>query len=115
MSDEPLMTTGPQEPFVSPEVDSLCDQFEAAWKAAGPEGPSPSIEDFLAGRGGAEQLALLQELVALDIVYRRQRGEAPGADTYRQRFPGLDALWLEAEVERQMAPRPAKPAAPPPA
>jgi non-specific serine/threonine protein kinase/serine/threonine-protein kinase len=42
---------------------------------------------------------LLQELVALEVAYRRQRGDAPVAAEYRERFPDLTPAWLEREVQ----------------
>src|SRR5262249_36109026 len=37
---------------------------------------------------------ILQELVLLEIHYRRRRGESPPASEYRDRFPELDPEWL---------------------
>jgi tRNA A-37 threonylcarbamoyl transferase component Bud32 len=42
---------------------------------------------------------LLQELVALEMAYRRQRGEVPTAAAYRERFPDLDPSWIERELQ----------------
>ena len=71
-------------------VDELCDRFEAAWQA----GAEPALEEYLAEVSGAEALALLRELLPLDVHYRRRRGEEPPAEAYRARFPALDAAWL---------------------
>jgi hypothetical protein len=64
-------------------VDECCDRFEEAWIA----GRTPRIEDFLESAAEAERPALLGELVRLELEYRRQRGESPALEEYRQRFP----------------------------
>jgi Flp pilus assembly protein TadD/tRNA A-37 threonylcarbamoyl transferase component Bud32 len=75
-------------------LDQVCDRFESAWKEAGPEGKPPRIEEFLADTPDAERSLLLHHLVLLEIDYRRLRGESPGADEYRPRFPALSARFL---------------------
>jgi WD40 repeat protein len=67
-----------------------CREFEAAWQAGKP----PRVEDYLAGWSGPGRLALLRELIPLDVYYRRRRGEQPAPEDYGERFPALDAAWL---------------------
>jgi WD40 repeat protein/tRNA A-37 threonylcarbamoyl transferase component Bud32 len=74
-------------------VNQVCNRFELAWQA----GPRPGIEDYLAGVPEPERAALVRELVALDIAYRRQAGEDPQADDYRARFPGLTLTALRGD------------------
>jgi serine/threonine-protein kinase len=74
-------------------VNDLCNRFELAWQA----GPRPHIEDYLGDVPEPERSALVRELVALDIAYRRQAGEDPQADDYRARFPGLALTALLAD------------------
>src|SRR5262249_38447146 len=76
------------------QVNALCNRFEAAWRA----GQRPRIEDALAEAAEAERAALLQELLALEVYYRRRHGEDPRPDDYRARFPALDPTWLAAAV-----------------
>ncbi len=64
-------------------IDGVCDAFEAEWLA----NRTPRAEDFLAGFAGIERVALLRELLALEIDYRRRRGPPPGVDEYAARFP----------------------------
>ena len=45
-------------------VDEVCLRFEAAWQSGG----RPRIEDYLAEACVAERLALLQELIRLDVL-----------------------------------------------
>jgi serine/threonine protein kinase len=71
-------------------VDELCRRFEDAWKTGG----RPRLEDFAAGSAGAERLALVRELIRLDVSYRRDHGEEPRAEDYLPRFPELDAACL---------------------
>jgi WD40 repeat protein/serine/threonine protein kinase len=75
------------------EVDELCLRFEAAWKA----GQRPAIEDYLAGSCGEERLALLRELLLLDLFYRRRDKEHPRAEDYLARFPNLQSSWTEID------------------
>src|SRR5262245_52328452 len=66
-------------------VDRACDAFEKAWKA----GQRPSIKEVLAEApaGNALRTKLLRELLALEVNYRRQRGELPKLEEYRNLFP----------------------------
>ena len=83
-------------PSLAGLVDRACDRFEAAWKA----GRRPSIEDSVGEVAGPERRALLRELLALDLAYRRRGGEPPTPDEYRMRFPAhvdlIDAAFDEA-------------------
>lgn len=71
-------------------IDEQCHRFEAAWKAAGDSGPPPRLEEFLPLSAG-DRGPLLEELIALDLHYRRRRGEQPRPDEYQGRFPDLEA------------------------
>jgi ABC-type amino acid transport substrate-binding protein/tRNA A-37 threonylcarbamoyl transferase component Bud32 len=103
----------PPEPTVplsvARRVNAVCNRFELAWQA----GQRPCLEDYLGDTPGPERPALLRELVALDIDYRRRAGEQPQPDDYRSRFPGLDLAALLAELAPAQAEGPpAGPAAP---
>src|SRR5262249_20076488 len=100
-------SAGPLSPL-PPGLDSVCDRFETAWKQAGDRGPAPAVEAFLGETAGGERTALLLELVALDAVYRRRRGELPTVEGYARRFPDLDKAWLVREIDRpESTPQPA--------
>lgn len=75
-------------------IDQVCSAFEAAWKT----GATPRLEDWLRDVPGAERLVLLQELLVLEVHYRRRRGEAVGAAEYRQRFPELEESRLHEVI-----------------
>jgi WD40 repeat protein/tRNA A-37 threonylcarbamoyl transferase component Bud32 len=77
-------------------VDQVCDRFEAAWKAAGPTGKRPQIEEALQEASDHDRATVLRELILLDLFYRRQHGETPKPSDYQQRFPALDADSLAA-------------------
>jgi serine/threonine protein kinase/lipopolysaccharide biosynthesis regulator YciM len=66
-------------------IDEGCNRFERAWQA----GPRPRLEDYLGDTPEPERAALLRELIALDMAYRRQAGEQPQAAEYHARFPDL--------------------------
>jgi serine/threonine-protein kinase len=81
-------------PSLMQRVDQVCDQFEAAWR----NGPRPRIEDYLANTQGPDRLAVLRELILLEIDYRRMRGETCRPQDYHARFPELDPAWLAQAV-----------------
>ena len=64
-------------------IDTLCSSFEAAWAA----GERPDPARFLEGIQGPAGDRLFRELLAIDVETRRNRGEAPQAPEYRERFP----------------------------
>ncbi len=94
-------------PNLTTDQDNCCDRFEVAWKAAGTTGLPPRIEDHLGDSSSPGRMALLHELTAVDLVYRRRRGEQPRAEEYLGRFPELRPDWLADELAR--APRPETP------
>jgi hypothetical protein len=59
------------------EVDDACCRFEGAWKTAEIAGKRPCLDDYLNSIPEPGRPALLGELVALDIAYRRRGGEDP--------------------------------------
>lgn len=67
------------------DVDEPASRFEAAWK----RGEAPDIESVLAECPTERRLDLLCELAALDIEYRRARGEPAALEDYFSRFPEL--------------------------
>jgi WD40 repeat protein/tetratricopeptide (TPR) repeat protein len=79
-------------------IDDACNRFELAWKA----GQRPRIEDALHHWPPAERAILLQELIALEMAYRRQAGEQPQSEEYRARFPELGD-WSTPLLERTTA------------
>jgi Tol biopolymer transport system component len=63
--------------------EKVFDSFEDAWK----EGHRPRCEAFLGSTPEPERTALLRELLALELDYRRRNGEGPAPEEYQQRFP----------------------------
>jgi formylglycine-generating enzyme required for sulfatase activity len=106
-------------PPTSDAIDAACDRFEAAWKAALSGGARPNIEDCLKSQPQLEGFVLLRELVLLDLHYRRQIGEKPQPEDYRDRFPVLGEKWLARKIgdpnatsESAAAPVPQQPTTP---
>jgi tRNA A-37 threonylcarbamoyl transferase component Bud32/thiol-disulfide isomerase/thioredoxin len=98
MNESLGVSTTPLPPL-TPQLDEVCDRFEAAWKRADSSGaPPPRAEDYLGAASGPARLALLHELVALEVAYRRRRGEEPRAEEFWKRFPDLDAARLAGEL-----------------
>jgi serine/threonine protein kinase len=80
-------------------VNEVCNRFELAWQA----GQRPGIEDYLGDVSEPERAALVRDLVALDIDYRRQAGEEPKAEDYRDRFPAVALAPLLADPGAEQA------------
>ena len=70
---------------VEVRIDAACIAFEAAWKAAATVDRRPRIEDYLAAADEADRWPLLQELLKLELEYRR--AERPSPEEYARRFP----------------------------
>jgi serine/threonine-protein kinase len=64
-------------------VDHLCDEYEACWRS----GQTPQLESFLERAPPAARKELFQQLLALEVEYRRDLGQAPSVDEYVARFP----------------------------
>ena len=102
MSDADRVGDDPLPPTLAERVDAACDRFEAAWKA----GERPRIEEHLEGAAESERPALLGELLALELAYRRRGGEAPSPEQYRARFADQAGLVDAAFAQRPKSPRP---------
>jgi serine/threonine-protein kinase len=80
------------------EIDRRCEQFEAAWRA----GQAPAAEEHLGGLAAAGRRPLLKELLGLELVYRRKRGEVPAREDFLRRFREdadlVNALWRETDT-----------------
>ena len=75
-------------------LEEVCDAFEAAWRANG----RPDIGSAALELPEALRSVAVQELIELDIFYRRRAGESPAVADYADRFPTLDPAWLAEAV-----------------
>ncbi len=100
MSTSPL-STGGWTPSAARRVEDACARFEAEWQA----GRRPCIAKYLAEVPEPERPALLRELVALEVVYRRRAGEAPQAREYEELYPALDPKWIAEALAREASTR----------
>jgi WD40 repeat protein/tetratricopeptide (TPR) repeat protein/tRNA A-37 threonylcarbamoyl transferase component Bud32 len=70
-------------------LEELCCLFGQALEAGS---PAPRLEDFLNGTRGAadasSQTFLLERLLALELRWRRQKGQSFSVNEYLGRFPG---------------------------
>jgi hypothetical protein len=89
-------------PSVGERLDRICDSFEAAWKTVESASQRPRIEEYLGTTPEPERSALLRELTALDIAYRRRAEEEIQTEEYGDRFPALNP----AELSATLAPDP---------
>lgn len=83
-------------------MELVFEFFEAAWD----EGHSPVLEDWLDEDDDAEhRLKLLQQLLGIELRWRRKRGQCPHPDEYIPRFPDaaerIEAAF--AEFQRSVA------------
>jgi serine/threonine protein kinase len=74
---------GDIDTIILEQIDGVCMAFERALK----EGGSPGIAERLAGWENSARSRLLEELLVLELDYRRRRGESPSASEYHARFP----------------------------
>lgn len=89
------------------EVDSVCDAFEAAWRA----GQRPRIEEYIGRARVADPSGLLVELVRLEHYYLDSAGEDFSLDEYMARFPDYASALTaqQADDTRHSGPTPARP------
>ncbi len=64
-------------------LDSVCEQFEQSWI----DGEPVDIEECLGSFREPDWTEGLNELIQIELEFRRRRGESPEADGYIQRFP----------------------------
>ena len=89
-------------PELVERLDDTCDRFEAEWKA----GRCPRIKDHLSDAAETERATWLRELLALELDWRRRRGERPTPWEYLNEFPKDHATIHTAFVDaRTAAPR----------
>jgi WD40 repeat protein len=90
-------------------LDQVCDRFETAWK----EGPPPQLEAFLADTPEPARTALLRELIALDLTYRRGTADEPTPEDYQRRFPEhgplIQAVFHDLAKRTPLGPSPTPP------
>jgi eukaryotic-like serine/threonine-protein kinase len=65
------------------QMQSICDRFRRQLK----RGAHARIEDYLGQLDDAAEGALFQNLLQLDMEFRRRNGETPTSEDYIQRFP----------------------------
>src|SRR5690606_38970241 len=81
----------------SQDVEPICDRFEAHWAA----GNRVAIEDLLAEVDEGVRPILLQELIQIEVWWRRQLQEVPSSKDYLSRFPEqakvVENAWSQLE------------------
>lgn len=77
------------------DIQSLCRDFRHRLK----RGEAPRAEDYLAGIGSSSQEMLFQNLLHIEMEFRRRRGESPASDDYLARFPQFGRLIRQAFFE----------------
>src|SRR5438034_11252561 len=68
---------------VSQRIGQLCACFEDAWKV----GPQPRIEDYLNAVPEPKRAVLLEQLLSLELAYRRRDSQTLVLEDYLRRFP----------------------------
>jgi len=99
-----------QEPLpiaILERIDDHCAAFEKAWQ----NGERPVIQDFVPDDLiDRPREVLLAELIALDIDYRKRRGESPTRQDYAESFPHHETLIEDVFGEAAGPKRPFEPA-----
>lgn len=78
------------------EYDDLVDEFEQQWRTGSP----PDIANFLRRVSSDSRLALLQELVMVDMEYRWKQSADSQADTYIEQESTAEIWNLENYLRR---------------
>jgi serine/threonine protein kinase len=78
----------PQFLQVDPEEWARCEAAISRFEEACRQGPAPLLDDFLPAARSA-RLAVLAELVHVELEYRGKRGQAIAVEPYLQRYPEL--------------------------
>jgi serine/threonine protein kinase len=92
-----LQTRFPLSFAAGRQIDLVCDEFERGWH----QGTPRPIEEYLRAAEAGSVPTLRAELLRLELECRLRRGERPGVDEYRARFPecaGALPGWLEEAV-----------------
>jgi eukaryotic-like serine/threonine-protein kinase len=82
--NDPKPETGPLSQATPLNLEGIVAAFDDAWQ----RGEGPAIEAYLA-RLGSQSLAILCELVHLDLEQRIKAGEPARVEDYLARFPAL--------------------------
>ena len=75
------------EETIADRIDAACDAFERGWK----EGHGAALMEVLTEWPEEERTRVLEELLPIELHYRRRRGETPSLEEYGRRFPDLSA------------------------
>ena len=98
-------------------LQDCADRFEACWLKADPGAPGlpgPAITPFLPAPGDRLRLAVLYELIKIDLEVRWRRGQKAHLEQYLQQFPelgpasALDAslIYEEFRVRQRLGDKP---------
>jgi serine/threonine protein kinase len=91
MSDPAAPSPSPSLTLAA-RIDRICDGFEAACRG----GQGPRIEDYLAEMPEPGRAALLVQLLASELEWRRHVDQWPTPEDYLARFPGQADLIASA-------------------
>ncbi len=78
-------------------INQLCNRFERDWQT----NQQPISESLLDGLDASTRLGALQELLPLEIAYRRLHRVTLDLAEYEARFPDLDPAWLGGLFDTQ--------------
>jgi serine/threonine-protein kinase len=89
-----------------PETWTWSDRIVRDFEQARRGGSEPRIEESLAGVEQSVRPSMLQELLLVELAYRRQAGEAPTAEEYQERFAEYAEVVRATFAGEQAAPSP---------
>ncbi len=73
------------------KIDGVCLEFERVWKT----GSRPNLDAHLSLVDAEVRMALLRELILLDVDYRRSRGESPSRADYVDCLPPTGVVFVD--------------------
>jgi hypothetical protein len=80
-------------------IDARCDEFESAWQS----GRSPRMEEYLVDLDGRGREHLLRDLLAIELHYRRARGQAVTREAILAEHPTLGRELAQAFKRLEIA------------
>ena len=90
--------SSPQNVNIFEDIQALCSDFRRQWK----KGNQPRIEEYVSRLDEAARQNLFQNLLHVELDFRRRQHESPSSDEYIARFPQFGRWIRQAFFESTM-------------
>jgi len=87
--------SSPQNVNIFEDIQARCSDFRRQWR----KGEPPRIEDYVSRLDETARQTLFQNLLHVELEFRRRQGESPSSDEYIARFPQFGRLIRQAFFE----------------